>query len=89
MLFDPCSYRSIYYLLILSTATELTYRHMSAHNAHFFPPTLAILGGLVAQDVLRVLSRKDTPIANLLVVDSMAGSGNVGSWGMGGMKDDL
>jgi ubiquitin-like 1-activating enzyme E1 A len=62
---------------------------MSRHNSHFFPPTLAILGGLVAQDVLRVLSRKDTPIANLLVVDSMRGSGNVGSWGMVGMRDDL
>jgi ubiquitin-like 1-activating enzyme E1 A len=62
---------------------------MSSHNGHDFPPTLAILGGLVAQDVLRCLSRKDTPIANLLVVDSMAGTGNVGMWGMGGMKDDL
>jgi ubiquitin-like 1-activating enzyme E1 A len=62
---------------------------MARHHSHFFPPTLAILGGLVAQDVLRALSRKDTPIANLLAVDSMSGSGNVASWNMGEMKDDL
>jgi ubiquitin-like 1-activating enzyme E1 A len=62
---------------------------MSAHHDHYFPPTLAILGGLVAQDVLRCLSRKGVPIANLLAVDSMGGTGNVGAWGMGEMSDDL
>jgi len=62
---------------------------MAQHHNHNFPPTLAILGGLVAQDVLRCLSRKDTPIANLLAVDSMAGTGNVEKWGMGEMSDDL
>jgi ubiquitin-like 1-activating enzyme E1 A len=62
---------------------------MSKHHSHYFPPTLAIIGGLVAQDVLRALSRKDMPIANLLAVDSMAGTGNVQGWGMGEMKDDL
>lgn len=64
-------------------------RHMAKHHFHFFPPTLAIIGGLVAQDVLRALSRKDTPIANLLAVDSMAGTANVGLWNMGEMEDDL
>lgn len=62
---------------------------MVKHHNHYFPPTLAILGGLVAQDVLRCLSRKDTPIANLLAVDSLLGTGNVEKWGMGEMSDDL
>jgi ubiquitin-like 1-activating enzyme E1 A len=61
---------------------------MTTHASHYFPPTLAILGGLVAQDVLRCLSRKDTPIANLLAVDSMGGTGNAGGWVMGDMRDE-
>lgn len=57
-------------------------RHLAEHATHFFPPTLAILGGLLAQDVLRALSRKDSPITNLLVLDSMGGAASVGRWGM-------
>lgn len=57
-------------------------RHLAAHATHFFAPTLAIVGGLLAQDVLRVLSHKDTPIANLLVVDSLSGAGVVSRWAM-------
>lgn len=56
--------------------------HLSSHATHFFPPTLAILGGLLAQDVLRVLSHKDTPIINLLAVDSLGGVGTVTRWAM-------
>ena len=61
---------------------KLISRHLSSHAAHFFPPTLAILGGFLAQDVLRSLSRKDTPIYNLLVIDSMGGTGTTTRWGM-------
>ncbi|EIW67621.1 hypothetical protein TREMEDRAFT_45154 [Tremella mesenterica DSM 1558] len=56
--------------------------HLTQHAAHFFPPTLAILGGLLAQDVLRALSKKDKPIVNLLVLDSMGGTANVSRWAM-------
>jgi len=61
--------------------------HLSAHAPHLFPPTMAILGGLLAQDVLRALSKKDKPIVNLLVVDSMGGSGTVGRWAMADAVD--
>lgn len=61
--------------------------HLASHATHFFPPTLAILGGLLAQDVLRALSRKDKPVANLLAVDSMSGVGTVGRWSMMDAKD--
>jgi ubiquitin-like 1-activating enzyme E1 A len=56
-------------------------RHLALHATHHFAPTLAILGGLLAQDVLRALSRKEKPIINLLAVDSMGGIGAVGKWG--------
>jgi ubiquitin-like 1-activating enzyme E1 A len=61
--------------------------HLASHATHFFPPTVAIMGGLLAQDVLRALSRKDTPIVNLLVVDSMGGNGVTGRWAMAEGKD--
>ncbi|WWD18792.1 hypothetical protein CI109_103247 [Kwoniella shandongensis] len=61
--------------------------HLATHATHFFPPTLAVLGGLLAQDVLRALSRKDKPIVNLLAVDTMGGTGTAASWGMGDARD--
>jgi ubiquitin-like 1-activating enzyme E1 A len=41
-----------------------------------------VLGGLLAQDVLRAVSKKDMPFANLLAVDTMSGTGSVVRWGM-------
>lgn len=52
------------------------------HAMALFPPTLAIVGGLLAQDVLRALSHKDQPITNLLVIDTMETSAVVERWGM-------
>ena len=63
-------------------------RHLAQHATASFPPTLAILGGLVAQDVLRAVSGKDRPIANLLALDSAFGvSGTVTRWAMGAGED--
>nr|ODN89338.1 SUMO activating enzyme [Cryptococcus depauperatus CBS 7855] len=64
-----------------------TLSHLVLHSTHFFVPTLAILGGFLAQDVLRSLSRKGKPIANLLTVDSMGGIGTVGRWCMADSAD--
>jgi ubiquitin-like 1-activating enzyme E1 A len=61
--------------------------HLAEHATAFFPPTLAIVGGLLAQDVLRALSKKDKPIVNLLAVDTMNGTGAVTRWAMGDMVD--
>lgn len=62
--------------------------HLAQHATASFPPTLAILGGLLAQDVLRAISGKDRPIANLLALDSAFGvSGTVTRWAMGQGED--
>lgn len=60
---------------------------MGNHATTFFPPTLAILGGCLAQDVLRTISNKDKPIANLLVVDTWGGQGAVAKFGIDEMRD--
>lgn len=41
------------------------------------PTTGAILGGILAQDLLRLLSGKDCPIRNAFVFDANASSGIV------------
>lgn len=58
-------------------------RHLANGASHEFAPTAAILGGLLAQDILRALSRKEKPVMNFLAVDSMAGTGTTTRWGMG------
>lgn len=57
-------------------------RHLANRATASFPPTLAILGGCLAQDVLRAISKKDKPIANLLAVNSWDGTGATAIWGM-------
>jgi ubiquitin-like 1-activating enzyme E1 A len=63
-------------------------RHLANHATTSFPPTLAILGGCLAQDVLRAISKKDKPIANLLAVNSWDGTGATAVWGMEDMRKD-
>ncbi|ODN93482.1 SUMO activating enzyme [Cryptococcus wingfieldii CBS 7118] len=71
----------------LAAVDQSTLSHLASHATHFFSPTLAVLGGLLAQDVLRALSRKDKPFANLLAVDTMTGLGTVNRWSMEDTKD--
>ncbi|WVR06645.1 hypothetical protein IAU60_003677 [Kwoniella sp. DSM 27419] len=71
----------------LPTVDDAMIEHLAHHATHFFPPTMAVLGGLLAQDVLRALSRKDKPIVNLLTVDTMGGVGTVGRWAMADAAD--
>jgi len=61
--------------------------HLTYHATHMFPPTMAILGGLLAQDVLRALSKKDKPIVNFLALDSQGGTGIVSRWAMADAVD--
>jgi ubiquitin-like 1-activating enzyme E1 A len=81
-------------LMVLLMAMEevrkcgtLTTRHLAQHSRQFFPPTMAIVGGLLSQDILRAISRKDKPIVNLLVVDSIGGSGVAHRWAMADAVD--
>jgi len=48
-----------------------------AHVGAEIAPTTAILGGFVAQEIIKVLSGKDLPINNYFVFDGMAGVGSV------------
>ncbi|EJD50671.1 hypothetical protein AURDEDRAFT_182534 [Auricularia subglabra TFB-10046 SS5] len=45
--------------------------------AHEFSPVCAVLGGLLAQDVLKALGRRDPPMDNFFVFDGVTGSGSV------------
>lgn len=42
-------------------------------------PVCAILGGLIGQEVIKVISAKDTPIDNFLVLDSVSPPPNSGA----------
>ncbi|GHJ89431.1 hypothetical protein NliqN6_5833 [Naganishia liquefaciens] len=56
--------------------------HLATTAPAEFAPSAAILGGLLAQDILRALSRKEKPVMGLCVVDCMAGTGAVSRWGV-------
>ncbi|KAH7103459.1 hypothetical protein BKA62DRAFT_62194 [Auriculariales sp. MPI-PUGE-AT-0066] len=45
--------------------------------AHEFTPVCAIVGGLLGQDVLKSLGRRDAPMDNFFVFDGVVGSGSV------------
>lgn len=61
-----------------------TFRHLALQSTHEFAPTSAILGGMLAQDLLKALSRKETPILNFLAFDGLSGgSAVVSRWGLG------
>lgn len=42
-----------------------------------YPPTIAVLGGVIGQDVLNVIGAKEEPIKNFLLVDGDTSSANV------------
>ncbi|PPR05350.1 hypothetical protein CVT24_007964 [Panaeolus cyanescens] len=45
--------------------------------AHEFSPICAIVGGMLAQDILKALGGRDAPIANFFVFDGTIGGGTV------------
>ncbi|KAF6757523.1 hypothetical protein DFP72DRAFT_891366 [Ephemerocybe angulata] len=48
---------------------------LSVTANHEFSPVCAIVGGMLAQDILKALGGRDPPIANLFVFDGNTGSG--------------
>ncbi|KAJ9112722.1 hypothetical protein QFC22_006224 [Naganishia vaughanmartiniae] len=62
--------------------TRPSLSHLAITAPYEFAPTAAILGGLLAQDILRALSRREKPVMNFLCVDTMAGNGAVTKWGV-------
>ncbi|KIN96336.1 hypothetical protein M404DRAFT_1006843 [Pisolithus tinctorius Marx 270] len=45
--------------------------------SHEFSPVCAVVGGLLAQDILKALAAREAPIANFFVFDGNSGSGTV------------
>lgn len=60
----------------------ISLRSLLQTSPHEFSPTCAVLGGLLAQDVLKALAGRDPPFANFLTFDGAVGSGNVTPLGM-------
>ena len=44
---------------------------------HEFSPVCAIIGGILAQDILKALAGRDPPIANFFTFDGNVGAGTV------------
>lgn len=52
-------------------------RSMSTTAAHEFSPVCAIVGGMLAQDILKALAAREPPIANFFAFDGNTGGGTV------------
>lgn len=59
-----------------------TRRIVASTAAHEFSPVCAVVGGMLAQDILKALAAKDPPFANFFTFDGTSGSGTVCRLGM-------
>lgn len=50
--------------------------------AHELSPVCAVVGGMLAQDILKTLAAREAPIANFFVFDGSTGGGSVCRMGM-------
>jgi ubiquitin-like 1-activating enzyme E1 A len=50
---------------------------MSTSAAHEFSPTCAVVGGMLAQDILKALAAREAPMANFFTFDGNTGGGSV------------
>lgn len=55
---------------------------MTTTAAHEFSPVCAIVGGMLAQDILKTLAAKEAPIANFFAFDGNIGGGTVARMGI-------
>lgn len=66
---------------LASIPTEVT-EPLSTTAAHEFSPVCAVVGGMLAQDMLKAMAAREAPIANLFVFDGTTGAGTVCRLGM-------
>jgi len=52
---------------------------LAPHAAPALAPVCAILGGLLGQEAIKVISGKDTPIDNIVLLDTVAPPPNSGA----------
>ncbi|KAG8907089.1 hypothetical protein FRB99_005344 [Tulasnella sp. 403] len=67
---------------VLKSIPRLTIDTLAQTVAHEFSPACAVIGGLLAQDLLKALSAREPPYANFLTFDGVTGSGTVVKLGM-------
>ena len=57
-------------------------RSAATTAAHELSPVCAVVGGLLAQDILKALAAREPPIANFFTFDGTLGGGTVVRMGM-------
>ncbi|KAF9221579.1 hypothetical protein BS17DRAFT_785005 [Gyrodon lividus] len=62
---------------VLDTMPRDLIETMSTSASHEFSPVCAVIGGMLAQDILKALAAREAPIANFFVFDGTTGSGTV------------
>ena len=50
---------------------------MSLTSSHELSPVCAVVGGMLAQDILKALAAREAPIANFFTFDGNSGAGTV------------
>ena len=60
----------LFRLLVSSLALSVT-------AAYELSPVCAVVGGMLAQDILKALGARETPLANFFVFDGATGAGTV------------
>ncbi|KAG6850062.1 hypothetical protein H0H93_001612 [Arthromyces matolae] len=66
----------------LTQAPETVLNAIANTAVHEFSPVCAIVGGMLAQDLLKALAAREPPIANFFVFDGNTGAGTVTRMGM-------
>ncbi|KAF9645171.1 hypothetical protein BDM02DRAFT_3120672 [Thelephora ganbajun] len=61
---------------LLKGSSKALIASLSTTAAHEFSPVCAVVGGVLAQDILNALSAREAPISNLFVFDGTTGSGH-------------
>ncbi|KAH8114313.1 hypothetical protein DFH11DRAFT_1593779 [Phellopilus nigrolimitatus] len=62
---------------VLKSMPKDIFQSLATTAAHEFSPVCAVLGGLLAQDMLKALAAREPPIANFFFFDGNTGHGSV------------
>jgi len=62
---------------VLTSIPKDIVQNLATTAAHEFSPVCAVLGGMLAQDMLKALAARDPPIANFFCFDGYTGHGSV------------
>ena len=67
---------------VCGTAEESHTRTIATTAAHELSPVCAVVGGMLAQDILKALAARESPIANFFTFDGSSGGATVCRLGM-------